>query len=155
MKRKVMAWFVVAGVFFMFTAMSTSGAEASTCYKFYYDPDCSNGFDYTTWDYFYVAVHKDGTFDDEYEDGGYWEYFGSAMHLSYWDDSTGCYPAIAGTKKQGFYKCTDGGWWGADWPGCWYLKKTKLYNCGYYSPFELEEEGESHSRGSGSKNLRR
>jgi hypothetical protein len=155
MKRRIGVLGVVLAVLLLMAGSGAGKAEATNCYTFYYDAGCSNYFDYTTWNYFYVAIHKDGTFDDIFGDWGYWEYFGSSMHLSYWDDSTGCYPAIAGTKKQGFYKCTDGDWWGADWPGCWYMKKAKLFNCGYYSPFEAEEEGESDSMESGPKNMGR
>jgi hypothetical protein len=128
MRQKKVFGVVVLAMFCLFATMPVSKVEASTCYVFYYDSECTDLY-YPAWNYFFVAIHKDGSFDDQFGDWGYWEYFGSSMQLSYWSDSTGCYPMIAGTKKQGFYKCTDGGWSGADWPGCWYMKKTKAYNC--------------------------
>jgi len=154
MKRKRILGIVAFTVSLLFTTVLISNAEASKCYRFYYDPECYN-FNYTLWDYYRVALHIDGSFDDEFGDWGYWEYYGSSMHLSYWSDSTECYPMIAGTKKQGFYKCTDGYWWGPEWPGCWYMKKVKLYECGFSSPLKLEEGRESKPVESGSKDFRR
>jgi hypothetical protein len=133
--------FVTFAAFVLFTTVFPCRGEASTCYTLYFDWECT-GWSYPAWDYYFLAIHKDFTFDDEFNNWGFWEYYGSSMNISYMTEWTPgvlgygveCYPMFGGTKKQGFFYCTDGSYPVVDYydyyiPGCWYLKKTKLYNC--------------------------
>jgi len=154
MNRKKGFGFLLVALFFLFAMVPISKVEAKiSCYVFYYDSQCSD-FYYPSWNYFLIAMDQEGNFLDQFGDSGVWEYYGSSMQLSYASDSTNCYPMISGTKKQGFYKCTDGSWWGPYLPGCWYLKKTKFSYCGFLS-VEPQEETESGPMGDGFKDFRR
>ena len=111
---------------FVWLAVIAGKADASTCYYLYLDEDCYQ-WDYRLWDSFLVLLYDDGSFIDEYGDYGFIEIYGSSMHITYEAWSGSCWPFFAGTKKQGFYQCTDGS--AMFYPGCWYLKKTKSSYC--------------------------
>ena len=137
-KRTIL--FVAVVFLFMSSIISFNDAEASTCYRLYYNWDClyDGNFTYNTWNYALLAVHNDGTFDSLISGGyGYWGGVKSSYFIQF---ETGCEPMYGGTKKQGFMQCTDGSSMG-DAPGCWYLKKTKWSECaGYYILKQSDEK---------------
>ncbi len=102
------------GLFSVLAMGAVEKGEASTCYVVYYHWGCLYdwNFNYLTWPYFFVALHNDGTFD-YYEHGmwgdyGEWLIWGGSRFLKF-ESGYGCNPLYAGSKKQGFMNCTDGG----------------------------------------------
>jgi hypothetical protein len=141
MNWKKMTVVVAVAFLLMGSIISFNDAEASTCYRLYYNWDClyDGNFRYSTWDYALLAVHGDGTFDSLTGGGyGYWGGWGSSYFIQF-ENETGCEPMYSGTKKQGFMQCSDGSFPG-DTPGCWYLKKTKWRECDEYYILKQSEK---------------
>ena len=117
--KKVLV-FLLAVVFCLSlsTMWSVTETNASGCYRLDYSWDC------ITWYSTLVYLYPDFTFQELYGGFGDWGMLDSkSTYLQFWD---GCQELYAGTKKQGFFQCTDGSQPGKDYyPGCWYLKKSK------------------------------
>ena len=125
--KKGMVFSLVVICLSLLTVAFVTEAKAQTCYRLYFNWDYPCFGYYTTWDFVYVLVYPDFTFDTSSGGTGNWDIYGSSLFLQYW---TGCEPLFAGTKKQGFMNCTDGSSPGADFdPGCWCLKKAKFFEC--------------------------
>ena len=96
--------------------------KALPCYELAYSSDCATAT-FPTWYSTYVVLYSDYSF--EASNGGYGDWYaaGSAFYLQYWD---GCQELYSGSKKMGFFQCTDGSKPGKDnYPGCWSIRKSK------------------------------
>lgn len=80
--------------------VSSAMAAKDKCIMWGYKWDGMADYQYT-----YTWLYTDGSFETDEGFEGYWEKFGGSFLLQYTD---GCEPLYAGTKKQGFFQCTDG-----------------------------------------------
>ncbi len=95
-----------------------NGAKASACYELLFSDDCTNT-SFTT----FVLLFSDFTFVEASGGFGDWGTFGPSFYIQFWD---GCQEFLSGTKKLGFFQCTDGTTPGGEiYPGCWQIKKSK------------------------------
>jgi hypothetical protein len=98
------------------TFIGSGDVGATNCYYFYYSLDsfgeCSDSMDFTLWDHFPLALHRDGTWEAArdylnigFDAAGTWDVFGNAIGLETLEKAPYSLiifqssPLFAGTKK--------------------------------------------------------
>ncbi len=116
MKKLLAGLIVVACIFITSSAM----AAGDKCIEWSYMWEGMTDYNMT-----YTWLYEDGSFLTAEGGHGTWEKFGGSFMLQYTD---GCMPLYAGTKKQGFFKCTDGDS-PSDEDNYYMIKGTNKKNC--------------------------
>lgn len=115
---------VLAVMILVFGLTSIPSMAADKCINWGYKWDGDTDYIYT-----YTWLFEDGTFATAEGNSGNWEKFGGSFMLQYTD---GCQPLYAGTKRQGFFACTDGT--GAGGTNYYMIKGTNKKNCAAAMP---------------------
>ena len=126
MKNLLAALIVVACICITSSAMASAGHQCMEMRYTWYG--YSEGITY-------MKLYADGYFQDAEGGWGYWKQFGTAVGLQYYN---GCMPLYSGTKKQGFYECTDGSN-PISGPNVYMIKKSK--NCGSVDAIVYDQSG--------------
>lgn len=118
MKKQIL---VVCAVMMLVFCFSSTGVMALS------DKCVELGFkwsDAADYDYVYAWVYADGAYASASGGVGTWEKFGGSFMMQY---QTGCMPLYSGTKKQGYFQCTDGT--GPTGPNYYTIKGTNKKDC--------------------------
>ena len=99
MKKQVLIVCAIATLLFCLLT-STASTAKDKCIQLNYSWNGGTSYGDT-----YAWLYENGTFATDEGEFGTWEKFGGSFKLQY---TVGCQPLYAGTKKQGFFECTNG-----------------------------------------------